>query len=83
MVVYFYFFIREVDKMKYNEPLTKEYYAEQKRLWNEVNSRTKINNASVLTSEQRFGVQNPILSKEGCQILALEIVRIMIDKLAE
>lgn len=69
--------------MKYNEPLTKEYYAEQKRLWNEMNSRTKINNASVLTSEQRFGVQNSILPKEGCQILALEIVRIMIDKLAE
>lgn len=63
--------------MKYNEPLTKEYYAEQKRLWNEMN------NASVSTSEQRFGVQNPILPKEGCQILALEIVRIMIDKLAE
>ena len=69
--------------MKYNEPLTKEYYAEQKRLWDEMNSRTKIGNASVLTNEQRFGVKNPMLSKEGCQILTLEIVRIMIDKLAE
>ena len=69
--------------MKYNEPLTKEYYAEQKRLWDEMNSRAKISNASVLTNEQRFGVQNPMLPKEGCQILALEIVRIMIDKLAE
>ena len=69
--------------MKYNEPLTKEYYAEQKRLWDEMNSRTKIKNASVLTSEQRFGVQNPILPKEACCFLALRIVKIMIDKLAE
>lgn len=70
--------------MKYNEPLTKEYYAEQKRLWDEMNSRTKNDNASIiLTNEQRFGVQNPILPKEGCQILALEIIRIMINKLAE
>nr|DAJ86340.1 MAG TPA: hypothetical protein [Bacteriophage sp.] len=67
--------------MKYNEPLTEEYYAEQKRLWDEMNSRNKINNASVLTNEQRFGVQNPILSKEGSQILALGIARIMLEKL--
>lgn len=50
--------------MKYNELLTEEYYAKQKRLWNEMNNRNKINNASVLTNEQRFGVKNPILSKE-------------------
>lgn len=83
MAVCFYFFIREVDKMKYNEPLTEEYYTEQKRLWDEMNNRNKINNASVLTNEQGFGFQNPILPKEGCRILALEIVKIMIDKLAE
>lgn len=69
--------------MKYNEPLTEEYYTEQKRLWDEMNNRNKINNASVLTNEQGFEFQNPILSKEESQILALEIVRIMIDKLAE
>lgn len=69
--------------MKYNEPLTEEYYAEQKRLWSEMNNRNKINNASVLTNEQRFGVKNPILSKEGSHVLALGIIRIMIDKLAE
>ena len=69
--------------MKYNELLKEEYYAKQKRLWNEMNNRNKINNASVLTNEQRFGVKNPILSKEENQVLALEIVRIMIDKLAE
>ena len=48
-----------------------------------MNNKNKINNASVLTNEQRFGVKNPILSKEENQVLALEIVRIMIDKLAE
>lgn len=69
--------------MKYNEPLTEEYYAEQKRLWNEMNSRNKINNASVLTNEQRSGIKNPILSKEASYFLALGITRIMIDKLAE
>lgn len=69
--------------MKYNEPLTKEYYAEQKRLWDEMNNKNKINNASVLTNGQRFGVKNPILSKEGSQILALGITKIIIDKLAE
>ena len=69
--------------MKYNEPLTKEYYAEQKRLWDEMNSRTKISNASVLTSEQKFGVQNQTLSKEASYFLALGVARIMIDKLAE
>ena len=53
----FYFFIREVDKMEYNEPLTEEYYTEQKRLWGEMNNRNKINNASVLTNEQGFGFQ--------------------------
>ena len=69
--------------MKYNEPLTKEYYAEQKRLWDEMNSITKISNASVLTSEQKFGVQNQTLSKEVSYFLALGVARIMIDKLAE
>lgn len=69
--------------MKYNEPLTEEYYAEQKRLWDEMNSRNKINNASVLTNEQSFGVQNPILSKEASYFLALGVARIIIDKLAE
>lgn len=69
--------------MKYNEPLTEEYYAEQKRLWGEMNSRNKINNASVLTNEQKFGVQNPILSKEASYFLALGVARIIIDKLAE
>ena len=69
--------------MKYNESLTVEYYAEQKRLWDEMNNRNKINNASVLTNEQRFGVKNPILSKEASYFLALGIARIMIDKLAE
>lgn len=67
--------------MKYNEPLTEEYYAEQKRLWDEMNNRNKINNASVLTNEQRFGVKNPILSKEGSQILVLGIANIMLEKL--
>lgn len=69
--------------MKYNEPLTEEYYTEQKRLWDEMNSRNKINNASVLTNEQKFGVQNQTLSKEASYFLALGITRIMIDKLAE
>lgn len=68
--------------MKYNEPLTEEYYAEQKRLWNEMNNRNKINNVSVLTNEQRFGVQK-MLAKEGSYFLALGIVGIMINKLAE
>lgn len=68
--------------MKYNEPLTEEYYAEQKRLWDEMNSRNKVN-ASVLTNEQRSGIKNPILSKEASYFLALGITRIMIDKLAE
>ena len=66
-----------------NEPLTGEYYAEQKRLWDEMNYRNKTDNASVLTNEQRFGVKNPMLSKEESCILALEIVKIMIKKLAE
>lgn len=69
--------------MKYNEPLTEEYYAEQKRLWDEMNNRNKINNASVLTNEQRFGIKNPILSKEESYVLALGIVGIMINKLVE
>ena len=68
--------------MKYNEPLTEEYYTEQKRLWDEMNSRNKVN-ASVLTNEQRFGVQNPILSKEASYFLALGVAKILIDKLAE
>ena len=68
--------------MKYNEPLTEEYYTEQKRLWDEMNSRNKVN-ASVLTNEQILGIKNPILSKEASCFLALEIIRIMIDKLAE
>lgn len=68
--------------MKYNEPLTEEYYTEQKRLWDEMNSRNKVN-ASVLTNEQRLGIKNPILSKEASYFLALGITRIMIDKLAE
>lgn len=69
--------------MRYDEPLTEEYYAEQKRLWDEMNNRNKTNNASVLTNEQGFGVRNPMLSKEESCILALEIVKIMIKKLAE
>lgn len=67
--------------MKYNEPLTEEYYIEQKRLWDEMNNRNKINNASVLTNEQRFGVKNPILSKEESQILVLGIANIMLEEL--
>lgn len=66
--------------MKYNEPLTKEYYAEQKRLWDEMNSRNKINNASILTNEQRFGIQNPILSKLESITVALKIIEIAKDK---
>lgn len=61
-----------------NEPLTEEYYIEQKRLWDEMINRNKANNASVLTNEQRLGTKNPILSKEESQILILGIINIMI-----
>lgn len=60
--------------MRYDEPLTEEYYAEQKRLWDEMNNRNKTNNASVLTNEQGFGVRNPMLSKEVTSTISSTIV---------
>ena len=61
-----------------NEPLTQEYYDTQKRLWEEMNSRKMINNASVLTSEQR-GNKNPELSHVDSQILLVEMTRIFLN----
>ena len=67
----------ESDLMR-NEPLTQEYYDTQKRLWGEINSRKMINNASVLTSEQR-GNKNPVLSHVDSQILLVEMTRIFLN----
>ena len=67
----------ESDLMR-NEPLTQEYYDTQKRLWEEMNSRKMINNASVLTSEQR-GNKNPVLSHVDSQILLVEMTRIFLN----
>ena len=61
-----------------NEPLTQEYYDTQKRLWEEMNSRKMVNNASVLTSEQR-GNKNPTLSHVDSQILLVEMIRIFLN----
>ena len=61
-----------------NEPLTQEYYDTQKRLWEEMNSRKMINNASVLTSEQR-GNKNPVLSHVDSQILLVKMTRIFLN----
>lgn len=65
-----------------NEPLTQEYYDTQKRLWEEMNSRKTINNASVLTSEQR-GNKNPMLSNTVSQILLVEMTKIFLSRLLE
>ena len=65
-----------------NEPLTQEYYDTQKRLWKKMNSRKTINNASVLTSEQR-GNKNPMLSNTVSQILLVEMTKIFLSRLLE
>ena len=67
----------ESDLMR-NEPLTQEYYNTQKQLWEEMNSRKIVNNASVLTSEQK-GNKNTILSHADSQILLVEMTRIFLN----
>lgn len=62
-----------------NEPLTQEYYDTQKRLWEEMNNRmVNVNNASVLTSEQK-GSKNPMLPNTDSQILLIEMTRIFFN----